>query len=42
MGGFRTRDIARNGERAVTTEEMGGQIAEFVRLAAGTSGKTAS
>jgi 3-isopropylmalate dehydrogenase len=42
MGGFRTRDLARNGERTVSTEEMGGQIAEFVRLAAGTSGRTAS
>ena len=33
-GGFRTRDLARTGERTVTTEEMGAQIAEFVRLAA--------
>lgn len=33
-GGFRTRDLARPGERTVTTEEMGAQIAEFVRLAA--------
>jgi 3-isopropylmalate dehydrogenase len=33
-GGFRTRDLARHGERTVTTEEMGGQIAEFVRQAA--------
>jgi 3-isopropylmalate dehydrogenase len=35
MGGFRTRDLARPGERTVTTEEMGAQIAEFVRLATG-------
>jgi 3-isopropylmalate dehydrogenase len=35
-GGFRTRDLARPGARAVSTEEMGAQIAEFVRLAAGT------
>jgi len=33
-GGFRTRDLARPGERTVTTEEMGSQIATFVRLAA--------
>jgi 3-isopropylmalate dehydrogenase len=33
-GGFRTRDLARHGERTVTTEEMGGQIAELVRQAA--------
>ncbi|MGA7079690.1 MAG: 3-isopropylmalate dehydrogenase [Terriglobales bacterium] len=33
-GGFRTRDLARPGERTVSTEEMGTQIAEFVRLAA--------
>jgi len=33
-GGFRTRDLARPGERTVSTEEMGAQIAEFVRLAA--------
>src|SRR6202790_3403719 len=32
MGGFRTRDLARPGERTVSTEEMGAQIAEFVRL----------
>jgi len=31
-GGFRTRDLARPGERTVSTEEMGAQIAEFVRL----------
>jgi 3-isopropylmalate dehydrogenase len=42
MGGFRTHDLARSGERAVSTEEMGGQIAEFVRLAAGTSGRAPS
>jgi 3-isopropylmalate dehydrogenase len=34
MGGFRTRDLARPGERTVSTGEMGAQIAEFVRLAA--------
>ncbi len=32
MGGFRTRDLARPSERTVPTEEMGAQIAEFVRL----------
>lgn len=32
-GGFRTRDLARGGERTVTTEEMGTQIAEFVHAA---------
>lgn len=42
MGGFRTRDLARPGERTVSTEEMGGQVAEFVRLAGGTSGQAAS
>ncbi len=42
MGGFRTRDLARNGEPTVSTEEMGGQIAEFVRLAAGTNRQAAS
>ena len=31
MGGFRTRDLARPGERTVSTEEMGAQMAEFVR-----------
>ena len=40
MGGFRTSDLARPGERTVTTEEMGAQIAEFVRLAASTSAST--
>ncbi len=35
-GGFRTRDLARPGERTVSTMEMGAQIAEFVRLAAST------
>ena len=34
MGGFRTRDLARPGDRTVSTQEMGAQIAEFVRLAA--------
>jgi 3-isopropylmalate dehydrogenase len=41
-GGFRTRDLARPGERTVSTEEMGAQIAEFVRLAANASGRAAS
>lgn len=40
-GGFRTRDLARAGERTVTTDEMGSQIAEFVRLAAMTDGPSA-
>jgi 3-isopropylmalate dehydrogenase len=42
MGGFRTPDLARSGERTVSTEEMGAQIAEFVRLAAGSSRQAAS
>jgi len=42
MGGFRTRDLARPGERSVSTEEMGAQIAEFVRLAANTKSRAAS
>jgi len=42
MGGFRTQDLARAGERSVSTEEMGGQIAEFVRLAASTDKRAAS
>src|SRR5580693_7526947 len=42
IGGFRTRDLARPGERTVSTEEMGAQIAEFVRLAAATNGRAAS
>jgi 3-isopropylmalate dehydrogenase len=42
QGGFRTRDLARSGERAVSTEEMGAQIAEFVRLAANTKNRAAS
>ena len=33
-GGMRTPDLARPGERTVTTDEMGEKIAEFVRLAA--------
>jgi 3-isopropylmalate dehydrogenase len=41
-GGFRTRDLARPGERMVTTQEMGAQIAEFVRLAAATGDCTVS
>jgi len=35
-GGLRTPDLARCGERTVRTDEMGGKIAEFVRLAAAT------
>src|SRR5271163_1071129 len=42
MGGFRTRDLARAGERTVSTEEMGAQIADFVRLAATTNTRAAS
>jgi 3-isopropylmalate dehydrogenase len=38
-GGFRTRDLAHPGERTVSTEEMGAQIAEFVRLAAHNKGR---
>ena len=41
-GGFRTRDLARPGARTVSTEEMGAQIAEFVRLAANATGQAAS
>ncbi|MGD0212519.1 MAG: 3-isopropylmalate dehydrogenase [Terriglobales bacterium] len=41
-GGFRTRDLARSDERTVSTEEMGAQIALFVRLAAGGSDRVAS
>ena len=40
-GGLRTPDLARDGERAVTTDEMGEKIAEFVRLAAYASGRAA-
>src|SRR5271155_5144681 len=42
MGGFRTRDLARHGERTVSTEEMGAQIAEFVRLAANAQARAVS
>src|SRR5271163_1915910 len=42
MGGFRTLDLARPGERTVSTEEMGGQIADFARLAATTHNVAAS
>jgi len=42
MGGFRTRDLARPGERTVSTDEMGAQISEFVRLAAASGDCTAS
>ena len=41
-GGFRTRDLARPGERTVTTEEMGAQIANFVRAAAQTESRRAN
>ncbi len=41
-GGFRTRDLARHGERTVSTMEMGAQIAEFVRLAGSTNRRTDS
>jgi 3-isopropylmalate dehydrogenase len=41
-GGFRTRDVARPDERTVSTEEMGAQIAEFVRLAAHAGERAAS
>jgi 3-isopropylmalate dehydrogenase len=41
-GGFRTRDLARPGERTVSTEEMGSQIADFVRLASATRDRAAS
>jgi 3-isopropylmalate dehydrogenase len=41
-GGFRTRDLARPGERTVSTEEMGAHIAEFVRLAESTGTRAAS
>lgn len=33
-GGFRTRDLAASGRPTVTTEAMGRQIGEFIRLAA--------
>jgi 3-isopropylmalate dehydrogenase len=42
MGGFRTRDLARPGERTVSTEEMGAHIAEFVRLAGTANNRAAS
>jgi 3-isopropylmalate dehydrogenase len=42
MGGFRTRDLAKPGERTVTTEEMGAQIVEFVGLASGKNQVVAS
>jgi len=42
MGGFRRPDLARPGERTVSTEEMGAQITEFVRLAAATTSRAAS
>jgi 3-isopropylmalate dehydrogenase len=42
MGGFRTRDLARSGERTVSTEEMGAQVVEFVRLAASSKSRPAS
>ena len=40
-GGLRTPDLARDGERTVTTDEMGDKIAEFVRLAANASAHAA-
>ncbi len=42
MGGFRTRDLARPGERAVSTEEMGAHVAEFVRVAGRPGSRVAS
>jgi 3-isopropylmalate dehydrogenase len=42
LGGFRTRDLARPGDRTVSTQEMGAQIAEFVRLASATKSRAAS
>ena len=36
-GGFRTPDLARCAERTVTTDAMGRQVGEFVRLAASSS-----
>jgi 3-isopropylmalate dehydrogenase len=42
LGGFRTRDLARHGERTVSTDAMGAQVAEFVRLAASGSRRAAS
>jgi 3-isopropylmalate dehydrogenase len=41
-GGFRTRDLARPGERTVSTEQMGAQIAQFVSLAARANDRAAS
>jgi 3-isopropylmalate dehydrogenase len=41
-GGFRTRDLAGAGERVVSTEAMGAQICEFIRLAASGSFQDAS
>lgn len=42
MGGFRTRDLARHGERTVSTEEMGAHVAEFVRVAGRPGNRVAS
>jgi len=39
-GGLRTADLARAGERAITTEEMGGKVVEWVERNA-MSGATA-
>jgi 3-isopropylmalate dehydrogenase len=36
-GGFRTKDLAGPGERAVSTSETGAQVAEFLRTAANTT-----
>ena len=41
-GGFRTPDLARPGERTVSTEAMGAQITEFVRLASRSTKRAAS
>jgi 3-isopropylmalate dehydrogenase len=41
-GGFRTRDLARPGERTVSTEEMGAKITQFVSLAAAASRQAVS
>lgn len=41
-GGFRTRDLARGDERTVKTNEMGTQIADFVRLAAASTPREVS
>ena len=40
--GLRTKDLARSGERAITTADMGEKIAEWVRSAAETNARVAS